>query len=130
MDWRGSDMSNETFDPVVIEVVVADPDQVLLADLDREVSDPELTVGPVREVSSSSDLFFDLGQVISTLYSVTMVITGIGGAAKTIDWVLAKLRNEGKNTIRIHVGSDSIIIRRGDDPQQTRKLLQAAMKML
>jgi hypothetical protein len=130
MNWRGASMSNEAFEPIVIEVVVADSDQILLAGLDREVSDPDLAVGPIHEVSSSSDLYFDPSQAINTLHSVTMIITGIGGAAKTIDWILTKLRNEGKNTIRIQVGSDSIIIKRGDDPQQTRKLLQAAMKML
>jgi hypothetical protein len=90
----------------------------------------EVHVGPVQERPTPRDLFFDLGPAVSDVHSVTAVITGIGGAARVIDWVLTKLRERRGETILLKAGTTTVTVKTGDDPERARKLLKEALKIV
>lgn len=117
--------------PLALEIMIAEPEgnafdslAVIAAETD------EVHVGPVQERSAPRDLFFDLGSAVGDIHSVTAVITGIGGAARVIDWVLRKLRERGGETILLKAGTTTVTVKTGDDPERARKLLEAALKVV
>jgi hypothetical protein len=116
------------YQPVAVEIAVAEPGASDLEDLVAVASEREgLVVGPIREAPDARDLFFDVGTAVVVVHSVTAVITGVGGAAKVIDWALTKLRERRGQTIVLRAGATTVTVKTGDDPERTRQLLEAAL---
>jgi hypothetical protein len=114
--------------PLAVEIVIAEAQGDDLDDLTTAAAETgELHIGALREIPASRELFFDVGSAVSVLHSVTAVVSGVGGAAKVVDWVLAKLRERRGETIVLKTGTTTVTVKTGDDPERTRQLLEAAL---
>ena len=122
---------NGSYAPLAVEIMIVESEGDDLEGLAEVASQSEeLHVGAVKEFPASQDLFFDLGAVDTIVHSVTAVITGIGGAARVVDWVLTKLRDRRGETILLKSGSTTVTVKIGDDPERARELLQAALHVV
>jgi hypothetical protein len=123
---------DERYAPIAVEILVAELDDDLFVDL-AAIADgapAELALSAPRDVTVAADLYFDVDAVLHTVRSVTAVVSGVGGAAKVVDWVLGKLRERRGKSIILKSGSTSVTVKTGDDPEQARRLLEAALKAL
>jgi hypothetical protein len=126
-------MSSGDYAPIAVEIAVLDPGEDVFADLalpPDAAETEELAVSAPREVAPSSNLFFDVDAALHVVRSVTAVVTGVGGAARVVDWVLTKLRERRGKSFVLKAGSTSVTVRVGDDPPEARRLLKAALKAL
>jgi hypothetical protein len=112
--------------PFAVQVIVPADDD----DLDQLGAEPDLDLTAPREMPAPRDLFFDVDAGISIVKSVTAVISGAGGAAKVVDWVLTRLRQRRGKLVVLKVGDTSVTVRVGDDPEEARKLLRAALRII
>ncbi len=119
-------MSEQTYERVAIQVVSTDAAE--LEHLRAQLPEGQAAVSPVRSVPATSDLHLDPLLVGAALFSVTTVITQVGGALQIIDWTLSKIRAR-RSGIVIKVGDDRIEISDDADPVRTRRLLEAALQV-
>lgn len=116
--------------PLIIEILVSEPQGDVFGDLLNVGPDAsQIRVSPVRETPPPRDLLFDVGSSFEVIQSVTAVITGIGGAYQTIDWVLTKIRDRRSKTITLKAGATTVTIKTNDDEKQVRALLQAMLSL-
>ena len=113
--------------PLAVQVIVAADDE---EDLQRLGATTDVAVTETQEIAAPRDLLFDVEAGIGVIKTVTAVISGVGGAMKVVDWVLTRLRERRGKLVVLKVGDTSVTVRVGDDPEETRKLLEAALRIV
>ena len=83
----------------ILQILVGEEDLPLLSELGDE---SEIELEEACPVPPSSDLYFDPGQAIESLFAATGVISGIGGTASVLSWIASKASRR-KGTIEVRV---------------------------
>jgi hypothetical protein len=68
--------------------------------------------------------------VAEAVKSVTAVITGIGAAAKVVDYLAKRIKRSPQKRIVVTVGSTRVVGTGDDDPKELRAALRAALKLV
>jgi hypothetical protein len=69
-------------------------------------------------------------QLSGTVKSVTAVMSGIGGGAKLVEYLIALLKKSPKKRILVKVGSTSVTVTSDAQPDEVRSALRAALKLV
>lgn len=115
---------------VVAELAVPEGDSELLAEIASEFSaDDGVVFGPERTVNLDTQLYFDPATAIEAVKAVTAVISGVGAATKVVNFLIRLAGRSPQTKIAITVGESRVVVS-GNDPNELRTALRAALKLV